>query len=237
MNKTRFIIFGQSRSGSTLLIDLLNNHPQIRADLEIYHSVNIPTLLKPLIKVIQRYPLPYAKYNSWKANMPVYGFKLLFFEVHNPEKLLLQLHRNNWKFIHIHRDNIWQIALSNIMALKTKYWHRFTDNESTPESITIKPERLLNALKIRTQWKTKEFELLKPYKHLSINYERDLKDSNNWQDTADKIFDYLGIESHPVKSTMKTTYQKPYSELIGNYYELTESVKKSEFAYLLPHNT
>jgi len=186
--------------------------------------------------MILKYPLPYAKYCLWKSNRPVYGFKLLFFQVTKPEKFLAQLARRNWKFIHIHRDNIWQIALSNIIAMKTNHWHRHTGNESTPESITIKPERLLKGLKIRTKWRTKEFDLIKLYEHLSINYERDLKDSNNWQATADKIFNYLGLESHPVTSTMKTTYQKPYSELIENYDELTGLVKNSEFAYLLPQN-
>lgn len=234
---TKFIIFGQSRSGSTLLVHLLNCHPELMVDFEIYNPVHLPLLLKPLIKVIRRYPLPLANYSLWKSNKPVYGFKLLFFQVQNPEKLLSRLHHNNWKFIHIHRDNIWQIALSNIMAMTTDHWHRHTDNESTPESIAIKPERLLNALKNRTQWKTKEFELIKPYEHLSINYEKDLKNSNNWQATADKIFSYLDLESYLVTSTMKTTYQKPYSELIENYDELTGLVNDSEFAYLLHQNT
>ena len=231
--KTKFIVFGQSRSGSTLLINLLNCHPQIMADQEIYNPLVLFPKIKPLQYLVSTYPLPYANYRLWKSTKPVYGFKLLFFQVQKPEKFLSQLARNNWKFIHIHRDNIWQIALSNIMAMKTNHWHRHTGDESTTETIIIKPERLLNALKTRTQWKTKEFEMIKPYRHLSINYEKDLKDSNNWQATTDKIFNYLGLESHTVTSTMKTTYQKPYSELIENYDELTRLVKGSEFAHLI----
>jgi hypothetical protein len=235
--KTKFIIFGQSRTGSTLLINLLNCHPEIMAELEIFNPVTIPPLLKPLKNIIRAYPLPYANYKLRKTSQPVYGFKLLFFQVKKPDALLAQLNHNNWNFIHIHRDNIWQIALSNIMAMKTSHWHRHTGDESTTETITIKPERLLNALKTRINWKTKECEMIKPYRHLNINYEKDLKDSNNWQATADKIFDYLGLESHPVSTHMKTTYQKPYSELIENYNELFELVKNSEFAYLLPQKS
>ena len=185
---TNFIIFGQSRSGSTLLVHLLNCHPELMVDFEIYNPVHLPLLLKPLIKVIRRYPLPLAKYSLWKANKPVYGFKLLFFQVQNPEKLLSQLHRNNWNFIHIHRDNIWQIALSNIMAMTTHHWHRHTGNESTPESIKIKPERLFKALEIRINWKIKENKMMESYDHISINYEKDLRNSNSWQATVDKIF-------------------------------------------------
>lgn len=231
--KTKFIIFGQSRSGSTLLINLLSCHPQIRADLEIYNPLLIPALLKPMIKLLQSYPIPYANYRLWKANKPVYGFKLLFFQVQKPEKLLSQLARDNWHFIHIQRDNIWQIALSNIIALQTNHWHRITGIESTPETVVIEPERLFRALKTRSSWKEKESMLMKPYDHLSINYEKDLKNSHVWQVTADKIFNYLGLGSHPVTSTMQPTYQKPYSELIRNYLELIELVKNSEFAYLI----
>jgi LPS sulfotransferase NodH len=236
-SKTKFIIFGQSRTGSNLLIDLLKNHSEIHLDYEIYNREVLFTNIKPLQYLFRAYPLPYANYRLWKSNKPVYGFKLLFFQVQNPEKLLSRLHHNNWKFIHIHRDDIWQIALSNIIALETNRWHSYSENESTPKSIKIKPERLFKALEIRTNWKIKENTLIEPYDHIKINYEKDLKDSNNWQATADKIFSYLGLESHPVTTTMKTTYQKPYSELIENYDELTRLVMDSEFAYLLPQNT
>ena len=235
--KTKFIIFGQSRSGSTLLINLLNCHPQILADLEIYNPLHIPALLKPLKNVICGYPMPYANYRMWQTAKPVYGFKLLFFQIQKPEKFLSQLARNNWKFVHIHRDNIWQIALSNIIAMKTNHWHRNTGNESTPESVVIDPDRLFRALKTRTAWKAKENRLIEPYDHLKINYEKDLKNHENWQATSDKMFDFLGLENHPVQSTMQPTYQKPYSELIENYLEITELVKNSEFAYLLTQNT
>jgi len=232
--QTKFIIFGQSRSGSTLLINLLNCHPEMKADMEIFNHLTLFPKIKPLQHLFRYYPLPCANYWSWKSKKAVYGFKLFFFQVTKPEKFLAQLARNNWKFIHIHRDNVWQIALSNIIAMKTNHWHRHKGNETTPETITIKPEHLLNELKTRTQWKTKEFVLIKPYEHLSINYEQDLKNNNNWQATAEKIFNFLGLENHPVTSTMKTTYQKPYSDVIENYDELTRLLKDSEFAYLLP---
>lgn len=235
--KTKFIIFGQSRSGSTLLVHLLNCHPELLVDFEIYNRDVLFPNIKTLQFLIRAHPLSYTNYKLWKANKPVYGFKLLFFQVQNPKKLLLQLHRNNWKFIHIYRDNIWQIALSNIIAMETNHWHSYSKNESTPKSIKIKPERLFKELEIRTNWKNKENTLIEPYDHIKINYEKDLKNSNNWQSTADKIFSYLGLESHPVTSTMNTTYQKPYSELIENHDELTGFVNDSEFAYLLPQNT
>ena len=37
MEKNNFIIFGQGRSGSNLLRTLLNSHPQIYCDIEIFN--------------------------------------------------------------------------------------------------------------------------------------------------------------------------------------------------------
>ncbi len=233
MSKTKFIIFGQSRSGSTLLLELIRSHPDITCENEIFNHLKLFPRFKLLSNAISLFPMPYLKYRVRKSDASIYGFKLLFFQVQNPEKLLSQLHHNNWKFVHIHRDNIWQVVLSNIIAMETNHWHSYSENESAPKSIKIKPGRLLKALEIRTNWKIEENKLIEPYDHISINYEKDLKNSNNWQTTADKIFDFLGIESHPVTSTIKPTYQKPYSELIENYHELTELVKNCEYAYLI----
>lgn len=201
--------------------------------MEIYNPLVLFPKIKPLQYLVSTYPLPYANYRLWKSTKPVYGFKLFFFQVLKPEKFLWQLYRNNWKFIHLHRDNIWQIALSNIIAMKTNHWHRNTGNESTPDSVVIDPDRLFRALKNRTHWQEKENKLIEPYNHLSVNYENGLKNSDNWQLTADNIFSFLGIDGQPVTSTMKTTYQKPYSELIENYDELVRMIKDSEFAYLI----
>ncbi len=34
--KSKFIIFGQGRSGSTLLMELLDSHPEIKCDSELF---------------------------------------------------------------------------------------------------------------------------------------------------------------------------------------------------------
>lgn len=63
MPKTRFVIFGQGRSGSQLLCDLLDSHSQIRWDKEILSQ---PTL-RPYQLILNR-----ALLSSCNA----YGFKV-----------------------------------------------------------------------------------------------------------------------------------------------------------------
>jgi len=231
--KTKFIIFGQSRSGSTLLLDMIKSHPEINCETELFNYLELFPNFKPLRNIFRSFPQPYINYRVRKSEKPVYGFKLFFFQVHNPEKCLAQLARNSWKFIHIKRDNLLRQSLSNIIAIETNHWHRKVDNKPNAENIEIKPERLLHVLKNRTAWKFKEKKLIEKHNHITITYEDDLMDKNKWQQTANMVFGYLGVEPIEVNSELKTTYKKPYAELILNYAELQKAVKNSPFSHLL----
>ncbi len=235
--KTKFIIFGQSRSGSTLLLDLITKHPGIRCDNEIFNKRLLFPGFRPLQYFFRSYPQFYLNYKLHSVSNPVYGFKLFFFQVHHPEKCLRHLASRDWKMIHIHREDILQQSLSNIIALTTEHWHRKTGEDPGLDSIRVEPERLLRVLRNRTRWHEKEKHLIRNYPHRTVVYENDLMKQENWQSTADKIFDYLNICKVSVDSELKPTYQKPYQELISNYDELTSAVKKSPFAYLLNNQT
>jgi len=233
---TNFIIFGQSRSGSTLLMDLIKSHPEINCETELFNYLELFPKFKPLRSLFRSFPLPYIYYRAKKTQKAVYGFKLFFFQVHNPEKCLAQLARKNWKFIHIKRQNLLRQSLSNIIAMETNHWHRRVENKPSVEKIEIKPERLLHVLKNRTAWKLKEKKLIEKYNHITITYEDDLMDKDKWQQTANKVFRYLEIDPIEVNSELKKTYKKPYTELILNFAELKKAVQNSPFSYLLEND-
>lgn len=232
-HKTKFIIFGQSRSGSTLLLDLLNSHPDICCDTEIFNKNELFPKIKPLQWFYRQNPSWLAQNKLRKSTCPVYGFKLFFFQVHHPAKFLEWLVKNDWKIIHVQRENIFRQSLSNIIALTTNHWHRRSEKSNPEKSIHVDPARLLRVLKNRSRWKLKEKNLLGNYDHITVNYERHLADKTMWQEAANEVFNYLGLPPAAVKTSLKPTYKKPYSEIIENYNELIESVKNSEFAYML----
>ena len=214
-------------------MELIGSHPDITCENEIFNYVELFPRCKLLSKAIRLFPMPYLNYRVRKSGASIYGFKLFFFQVLYPEKFLTQLAQDKWKFVHLYRENLLQICLSNIIALRTNHWHRRTGNEVLIKYINIHPDRLLKAIKLRVEWRAKELELMKKHVRISLIYEHDLINASSWQKTADRVFEYLGLPSHKVNSTMKTTYQKPYSEIISNYDELINTVKNSEFAYLL----
>ena len=112
----KFVIFGRGRSGSTLLVNLLNNHNKIHCDGEIMHD----HLLFPRLYI----DLSASRYQS-----RVYGFKLLSYQlkdvqqIYDPEKFLLSLYESGYKFIYLTRRNLLAHALSNINARQKKFHH------------------------------------------------------------------------------------------------------------------
>lgn len=232
-HKTRFIVFGQSRSGSTLLVELLNSHPDICCDGEIFNRLALFPGFKPLQWFFRQNPGLYVRLKTRLAICPVYGFKMFFFQVYHPQPFLRWLVTNNWKIIHVQRENILQQSLSNIVATQTNYWHRRNEESNPNDSIFIDPQKLLKVLNNRILWKNREKKLIQDYEHFTISYEKNLADENNWQPAADDAFEYLGLKTAHVETTLKPTYGKPYASVISNYDELMETVKNSAFAHLL----
>jgi len=233
-NKIKFIIFGQSRSGSTLLLELLNSHPDINCEGELFNKFKLYIKTPLLLKFFTRYPFPYINYRMKKSMAPLYGFKLFFFQVHFPDKCLKQLADRGWKFIHVRRENILDQSLSNIIALETNYWHRRKDEINPNQAINIPPKRLLRVLKTRSNWRKRELNMMAPYDHVTVIYEKDLQNADQWQETAAKVYNYLGLNPVQVKTDLRPTDTRPYTERIENYVELMSMLKTSEFAYLAP---
>ena len=121
----KFIVFGQSRSGSTLLVELLNSHPDVHCDGELFNKSEIYIRSRLLLKFFCRFPFLYIRYRLRTSFERAYGFKLFFFQVKSPEKLLKKLSRHGWKIISIRRENIIAQSLSNIIAFETNLWHRY----------------------------------------------------------------------------------------------------------------
>ncbi len=223
--KVRFVIFGLGRSGSTLLKQLLDSHPEIQCEGELLNPADKYVANPLLIKLIYRFPYPFFALRSLLSKKHVYGFTLLFYQYSSPEKLIAKLIKKNWKVIRIYRENSLDQSLSHLVAEKTKIWHRYDGLEMQTPQLTIPPEELENRLKIVTSNKKNENKLFEKFKHFKVVYEDDLKNQGDWPETTRKIFDYLGVNPAPVSATIQKTYARPYAEMIENYEELLKIIR------------
>ncbi|TVQ05932.1 MAG: hypothetical protein EA359_02005 [Balneolaceae bacterium] len=217
----KFVILSQSRSGSTLLKELLGSHPSIQCEGEILALTDGYLSNRFTLKAWQRLPILYFYCRKFQSKREVYGFTLFIYHTPYIKGSIETLSKMGWKIIHLKRKNIINQVISNIIARRNWYFHNFNNIDRTADnSFDISEDEFLKAIRIRINWHQKEKSILHNVEHLQVIYEDDLEDNNKWQDTVDKIFNYLKIESMPVNSGLHKTYTKSYSELVCNYRDL-----------------
>lgn len=218
--RTKFVMYTRGRTGSTLLTELLNCHPQIFCDVEIFN------LIYSLSKV--RYPLPYIRSCSKRATFnrkTTYGFKVkisqMIFEhgYENYTDLLESLSREGWKFIYLKRLNHLRHKISNFMTTRTNIFH-LRNGDKYEYRINVNCSELMRGIKYSEEVASMESESLKNIPHLELIYENDILDNLKHQKTADKVFDFLGLQSVPVKTDYKKIIPEKLEEIVINYDEV-----------------
>ena len=229
--KKKFVIFSQSRSGSTLLKDLIDSHPSIHCEGEILALSEGYITNRFVLKLCRRIPVPYIYFRKSLSQNEIYGFTLFTYHTPHIKQCLYSLSRLGWRIIYLKRLDIVNQAISSIIALRSQYFHNI-EGVVKPKKINfeITEDEFLSAIKKRIDWRQKESITLKNIDHLTVYYEKDLEQMNCWQPAADKIFKHLNIASVAIHSGLQNTYSKPYSELINNYHELIDLLNDSEIS-------
>lgn len=214
---TKFVIFAQGRTGSTLLVELLNNHPNIFCDEEILNK----KLYGKSLSI-----MPYLNGKARGCGKQVFGFKVKIYQLIddqeiNPREFIQNLFKNNWKLIFLKRNNLFKHALSGIIAEQTNIWHKLnTNNNNDIPKLEINISYLEQKMAYRYQCLQDEEGILKDIPHLQLEYETDLLQEQTHQAGANKVFNYLGLNSVPVKTTLKRTIDDNLQERISNYDEV-----------------
>jgi hypothetical protein len=222
----RFVIASFQRTGSTLLVSLLDSHPLIHCDQEI--------LLNKMIS-----PWRYLDLRSRLYDFPVYGFKLLtphflYQNIQEPGKFLSRLHQNGYKIIKLKRRNILRSATSLYYAIATgTFHHSKRGGRPMLKPIALDPKELL----IWIQWIETHSELLDSITsnlpHLEIIYENHLLDNESQQSTVDLISNYLGVSRSPVTTEYRKGMSENIQEYITNASEVIDFIKQTKYSCFL----
>ena len=224
----RFTIFGQGRTGSTLLVELLHSNPNICSDGEILnHWINFPhnTVKRQLLS----------------CNRPVYGFKLLSYHLdvvlcyEHPERMLDWLASEGFKMVYLKRENILLHALSQINARERGFHQREGHKGATGKKpgIEVKKKDLfwwIERMESRDEY---EKRVLVGRDYLPLIYERDLERSEQWFKTIDSICEFLEIDTFAPSSSLRKVTPSSLNELVLNYDELRQWLKGTQYHELL----
>lgn len=227
---SKFVIVGQGRTGSQLLVSLLNKHPEIYCDSEIFHPEYFGKIIWPKSYIKSREML------AEKKDKSVYGFKVKHYQLLNdqkikPKKLFEYLNQEGWKFIYLNRSNLLRHSLSNFKANESGVYH--SAEKKQYQKLKIDPQELISYMKGKEQFKKEECEALEGISYLSVNYEKDLSNAECQQRTANQIFEYLNLQSVDVRSEYKKTSLKDLKDMIENYEEVKTALVKTKFVKFL----
>jgi len=218
---TQFIIYCQGRTGSTLLVDLLNSHPKIHCDREIFA---VPPVWEE--RFIQAKRAIYAN--------RTYGCKILGHQLEsqvgtdNMSKFLEQMSAWGWRIIYLVRENSFRQALSYVLIEQGSKRHLLVeDQDDDAPKPTVDIASLRDRLATISEEARNDKILMSKVDHLEFCYERDLLNSDKHQKTVDRVFSYLGLESVPVQTKYRRISKDCLSDFIANAEEVKHLVNST----------
>lgn len=224
-NYGKYVMVSTSRTGSTLIMALLNNHDQIICDGEIFKNLNG----KSCRQVWNNF------FNHRPKQTQQIGFKLFYSHPRDEDKSVWDIIKNDKdiKIIHLMRKNILRIYLSQRIGIKTKRW---TENVNRPHNIDIDSKKVAldaeeceTAFNKITNYQNNAKALFKDHPYMELYYEDVVKDQDS---ELTRIFEFLKVDNMEVKANNKKQNPEGLDELITNYEELKTKFNTTQWAYL-----
>jgi len=218
----RLVIFGQGRTGSTLLESLLCSTGYFRPNGELFNISRGEIL----------YPLQYVRGLSKLTANENLIFHVKVYQLTrdrkrpiDPAKFLNALYGDGWKIIYLRRRNKVSHALSNVVAEHRGHYHKDSDDREAVK-VFVNCEEFAEKVEERFHFENVEKAALTDVKYHEVVYENDLEISHNHQETVNRILGYISLENRKAFSKYRRVNAQLPKELISNYDEFVGMLKK-----------
>lgn len=226
-----FVIFSSNRTGSTLLSSLLQSHPLINSNGEIFLKFRVVNFQKVFFPKLYIRGLNTSKKESFCFELKTQHIDPAFFK--KDTNIIQNLNNNGWKIIYLKRLNIFRQATSHLIAVMKDDWHDFPNKPINREKVKIDCEKLLETIKWFEKLELEEKKILKNLEYMTVYYESALFNKSMHQITCDNISEYIGIESKTVSSKIKKISSDKLSDQISNYDEVEDFFKNTKYSKFL----
>jgi LPS sulfotransferase NodH len=222
----RFVIVTTGRTGSELLVSLLDAHPRITCDSEI---LSIPRAY-PGRFVLRRSALA-------RARGCAYGFKLIAEHArlqspHDREGFLRGFAERGFRMIVLERRDLLQQVVSSVRGIETRHHHRERDREEF-RPMRVDPVAVLCAL----AWFEDAVQFVRSaltgVPILNLVYEDDLLEPDQQQRTADRVCDYLDLPTARVQTDLVKIAPRSVADQLENFDEVAALLSQTRFAGLV----
>lgn len=240
--QTPFFIFFPERSGSTFLVHLLNNHPDVFCEHEVFSTVRVPGKPNEFVPEItepsQKTQLLEKIYSYQKATASGFKFKFKIQYQHYPEIYRFFLrHIDRMKMIFLYRKNLLKMAISrqNLVRLQEMGEQHFLAGDSPKSVGKLKLDLKKARAYIRRQTDELDFFLRATEvfpNRLVVSYEELCQDTNGW---LQKIFRFLDVKPLPNldQAPIRKITEDSLDKAVENYDEMVEFFSRTRFASFL----
>jgi hypothetical protein len=228
--KTRFCIIAAARSGSNLLVSLLDGHPDAVCEGEIlrYRGLGVRMI---------RWSDGRAVTTRLRRRVAAYGWKATIAQVMalpEPERstFLPVLHRRGYQIVVLRREDELARAVSMVQGRDSGVWHHRAGREVSAGATAVDPADL-HAMLSRGR---RELEFLDAaldgVPHLGLTYEHDLETSAAQQATLGRLCTAFGLPDVPAVAGYVRGGGSSLRDRIANYEEVMAALRSGEFAAL-----
>lgn len=222
----KFIVLTRSRTGSNMLVSMLNSHPSICAKGEIFVQLKGRSVEEVLSSVYSKYP------RSIKA----VGFKIFYYHPVDDQKSNLVWNElmkiEDLYVIHLKRKNILRSELSREIARATNVWKNKSERNDKEiqiedKQVYLKKEELCKRFEETREWELSYEAMFEGKTMMDIYYE-DLIDSP--QSEFQKITDFLNLGFFLPTTSLKKQNPEKFSDLIVDYESLKRDFTDTEWS-------
>lgn len=222
--KRRFVIVTNGRTGSELLVSLLDSHPDIVCDGELFK----PPRRLPNVYVSAR------SASSGARGAKAFGWKLLHgqycndFRFGDAESYLRRLNSHGYQLIFLERRDPVQQVVSWTRASQTRY-HQRNGEACAVEPISIEPMQVLVHAYMIDAVNRFYRDIASQLDHLWLVYEEDLADASCHQATVDKVCSYLGLPLAPCTTDLLKSGPRHVREAFSNFDEVAQTLRGTPY--------
>jgi LPS sulfotransferase NodH len=229
----KFLLIAAPRTGSNLLVSMLNSHPDILCHFELFHWQEVYSAGGgqgdlSLLWERNRHPVAFLeKTYSNSYGKKAVGFKL--FPNQNPSILNYLIHQSGVKKIILKRSNYLYTYTSHLMAKKSKTYTYRPDVLKTP--VYVNPKRLIAYIKKNEAFfrkvKNKIQETNQDFFEIEYQQVKDPAWNSN-------LMKYIGVDSSFIlKAATQKQNPESLADRIINFSEVCRALSKTEYAMLL----
>lgn len=206
---SKFVIVCPARSGSTLLCGLMDQHPDIKCENEVFWGKNlkVPNSKTMAIKTLN------TRKDIFSALAPHYGHKILlhqcdkFKDMNGFEDFVEKSFEDGWKLIFLNRRDIFSQVVSSEVGAARKLYTAKTEEmkKKKHKKVELDVERFKSQCIVYSDRDKKLKDTIKKYTPSckSLVYEDNLLTPEAQQATSSMLYNFIGVSDYKLEESKK----------------------------------